>query len=407
MYDLRVFNFHVHCVFEPNTNDLHMVLDGLVCVAHGDTGDGERRLLNTMQNRAFDECESLLFTSGLPNRQASPLPVVRDDLPFDGAAEDTINMGGSLNEGTMTLLGTASSGHDLTGGFQKRWRQYRKTRKATFSRSNAPFNLPFAFRRESPLNTMTLPQDPFALLAGRSSGVLSQMRPGERSGINEQSKRTGMVQRQLVALASLASATFRNFTDRVGIGSEVVPQQGGADDPSNFPGTAGQSRARDRFREIATTGSRSTTVGGQQQLKPAGALQQLLQPCSRVPSDRRTLLAYDDPFFITPLSYVAGHAVVRYISRVSHHFIREAYEVYSADELGEFFTNTDMEIHGVVRALVKSLGGNTLLCHNVQLHEVWDSDGSGCAFLCVTITGHVALFTKEHVLEENLTSYAS
>ncbi|CUI14138.1 Hypothetical protein, putative [Bodo saltans] len=414
MHDLRVFNFHVHCVFEPNTNDLHMVLDGLVCVAHGDSGESDKRLLNTMQNRAFDECESLLFTSGLPNRQTSPVLIGREDHTFDGTDDAMMNMGGSLGEGTMTLHGTAGSYHDLTNGFQKRWRQYRRTRKATFSRSNAPFNLPFAFRRESPLSTMSLPQDPFALLVGRSSGPLSEMRPGERSGINEQAKRTGMVHRQLVALGSLASATLRNFADRIGIGSEVVPMQQG-EDPLTAPGNGGHSKSRhssDRVSSVTNhRNSGSGSIGQQQQQqlqhKPVGALQQLLQPCSRVPSDRRALLAYDDPFFITPLSYVAGHAIVRYISRVSHHFIREAYEVYSADELGEFFTNTNMEIHGVVRALVKSLGGNALLCHNVQLHEVWDSDGSGCAFLCVTITGHVAMVTKEHVLEENVTSYAS
>lgn len=36
------------------------------------------------------------------------------------------------------------------------------------------------------------------------------------------------------------------------------------------------------------------------------------------------------------------------------------------------------------------MGGNALLKHRVVCHEVWDSDGSGCAFVFVTVTGDVA-----------------
>lgn len=370
--DLRVFQFQTRCVFEPNTNDLHIVLDGLVCGAACETMQ-DRKWLVSLQNRSFDEAEALLLLTRTGKVGTTLMKVACD--------EENLAMS-DARDGSM-LRGSMDSPNEHH--FREKWRVYRRCRRNIFARSNAPFHFPFVFRRDTPLSLNL--NDPFAQLEGRSSVVDTKF--GERLGVTEQTKRTGMVRRQVQALTNVLSATMRNFADRIGIGLEVPP--------------ATLQESKNAASENIHHGQTATAIQNQKSV-----LQQLLQPCARIPPDRRTLVAFSDLFFLTPLSYVAGHAVARYICRLSQHFIREAYAVYSADDLGAFYTNTDVEVHGVVRALVKSLGGNALLAHAVQLHEVWDSDGSGCAFLCMTVTGHVALMTKESVMDDAaIMSFAS
>lgn len=50
------------------------------------------------------------------------------------------------------------------------------------------------------------------------------------------------------------------------------------------------------------------------------------------------------PTILTPLDFVAGQAIVRYLGRLSQHFIRESYEVYTTDELSAFYQQASFEV---------------------------------------------------------------
>lgn len=423
--DLRVFQLRLHCVFEPNTNDLHVVFDGLVCGQYAPQSAEHRRQAHLVL-RAFEEAQAALhpsnsasspphhplFFASLSRAQAgrSLVPVGHRQSAAGGeegqSSDDATRMFhasmiGSEGETSRWSAGGASTAAiRYAVGMARLYsaaHHHRSARCMLFQHSTAPFAvLPLAVRQAAV--AFHAPVDPFAMLESRSAfaGVHGgEAKLTDRAAVAEQAKRTGVVRRQLQALTNLASATLRNFADRVGMGPEVTVHHSSENklSTSGRTGSVGMTAIGKRGSGAATSGSGLSKVAsgdsGLGSLHHQG-VHQLVHPCSRVPAERQLLLEYEDAIFITPLCYVAGAAVVRYIGRMSQHFIREAYDIYSAEELGAFHSNTDLEIHGVVRSFVRAMGGNALLSHHVQLHEVWDSDGSGCAFLCLSVTGHVA-----------------
>nr|CAJ2469214.1 unnamed protein product [Leishmania braziliensis] len=112
-------------------------------------------------------------------------------------------------------------------------------------------------------------------------------------------------------------------------------------------------------------------------------------PAARLPKDVSQLQILIPVVHFTPLDYIAGRSIVRYLGRLSQHFIREDYETDTGDGLNMFFQRAETEIVCTVQALVRLMGGNALLKHRIVYHEICDSDGSGRAFLFATVTGDV------------------
>ncbi|KPI88650.1 hypothetical protein ABL78_2254 [Leptomonas seymouri] len=112
-------------------------------------------------------------------------------------------------------------------------------------------------------------------------------------------------------------------------------------------------------------------------------------PAARLPQDISQLRQLIPVVLFTPLDYVAGRSIVRYLGRLSQHFIREDYDTGTGDDLNVFFQRAEVEIMCMVQALVRLMGGNALLKHRIVYHEICDSDGSGSAFLFATVTGDV------------------
>ena len=112
-------------------------------------------------------------------------------------------------------------------------------------------------------------------------------------------------------------------------------------------------------------------------------------PAARLPQNMSQLLQLIPVVLFTPLDYVAGRSIVRYLGRLSQHFIREDFNTQTSDDLNVFFQRAEMEMMCMVQAVVRLMGGNALLKHRVVYHEICDSDGSGSAFLFATVTGDV------------------
>eukprot|EP00388_Colpodella_angusta_P042388 GDKK01056124.1.p1 GENE.GDKK01056124.1~~GDKK01056124.1.p1 ORF type:complete len:723 (-),score=54.45 GDKK01056124.1:47-2215(-) len=101
----------------------------------------------------------------------------------------------------------------------------------------------------------------------------------------------------------------------------------------------------------------------------------------------------DQEVYMTPLEFLPGASIVKYLGLLSQHFIRE--DTVANDRIGAFFVKTESEIHAVVASLVRAMGGNALLDHNLRYHEVYDRANS--AFLFVTVMGQVAQVTFDFV----------
>nr|CCC95015.1 predicted C2 domain protein [Trypanosoma congolense IL3000] len=145
-----------------------------------------------------------------------------------------------------------------------------------------------------------------------------------------------------------------------------------------------QARANRRARAEA---ERRGAAGVSDKKRSDGYL--LHQVTQRIPANLSSFETSDPVVVFTSQDFVAGQAIKRYVGRLSQHFIREAYEVDNSKDLGIFFQQTEIEIQCMVQAMVILMGGNALLKHRVTYHEVWDSDGSGCASLFATVTGDV------------------
>ncbi|CCW61873.1 unnamed protein product [Phytomonas sp. EM1] len=113
------------------------------------------------------------------------------------------------------------------------------------------------------------------------------------------------------------------------------------------------------------------------------------KPTERLPPE---LDALDELIFTvhcTPLDFVPGKVVVRYLGRLSQHFIRQANDIYRGAQLGSFYHHVEFEIRCLVQSLVGVMGGNAILKYRIVYHEMNDSDGSCSAFVFFSVTGDV------------------
>ncbi|CCW66816.1 unnamed protein product [Phytomonas sp. Hart1] len=113
------------------------------------------------------------------------------------------------------------------------------------------------------------------------------------------------------------------------------------------------------------------------------------RPTERLPSE---LGALDELIFTvhcTPLDYVPGKVIVRYLGRLSQHFIRQSNDINRGAQLGNFYQHVEFEIRCLVQSLVGVMGGNAILKYRIVYHEMNDSDGSCSAFVFFSVTGDV------------------
>ncbi|EAN91723.1 hypothetical protein, conserved [Trypanosoma cruzi] len=344
---LHVMGFTFDFFFEPNSCSLQLRLEG--CLMLRTTT--QRVRLMELEERSFMECMRRIERYPLPGPIVYGNPSGSADI--HPPSQDTSTLPhGSLGS-VPTLDGNRSSGFGSFGDGEKV--MLRNIERRIFVMSNAPYALPFVFERH-----VSPP------VLGSSEGTNSApLTASDVYGYYKDNRaRPGMMERQWQALALLASTAVRNLMEKTGLNSDG---KGGVD-----------ARHRDGANSLKSTGS-------------GGPI--LHQPAQRLPMDLKTLEANDSSIIFTPLDFVAGRSIARYVGRLSQHFIREAYEIDSSEDLGVFFQKTEFEMQCLVQAMVCLMGGNALLKHCVTYHEVWDSDGSGCAFVFVTVTGDVVQTT--------------
>ncbi|KAG2825227.1 hypothetical protein PC116_g13277 [Phytophthora cactorum] len=97
---------------------------------------------------------------------------------------------------------------------------------------------------------------------------------------------------------------------------------------------------------------------------------------------------------LTPLGYIPGAHVTRYLGRVTLHFIKESWTVRESGGLGAFYHLFLSEAIAIVRAHVRSLGGNAMLTFRlvpIESSQLYRNQ----VYNMISITGDVVMIERE------------
>ncbi|CAK4854938.1 unnamed protein product [Aphanomyces euteiches] len=97
---------------------------------------------------------------------------------------------------------------------------------------------------------------------------------------------------------------------------------------------------------------------------------------------------------LTPLSYVPGAKILRYLGRITLHFIKESWTVREIGGLGAFFHLFLSEAIAVVRAHVRALGGNAMLSFRlvpIESSQLYRNQ----VYNMISVTGDAVLLERE------------
>ncbi|OQS06331.1 hypothetical protein THRCLA_01628, partial [Thraustotheca clavata] len=97
---------------------------------------------------------------------------------------------------------------------------------------------------------------------------------------------------------------------------------------------------------------------------------------------------------LTPLSYVPGSKIIRYLGRITLHFIKESWTVRELGGLGAFFHLFLSEAIAVVRAHVRALGGNAMLSFRllpIESSQLYRNQ----VYNMISVTGDAVLLERD------------
>ncbi|KAF4318048.1 hypothetical protein BBO99_00004195 [Phytophthora kernoviae] len=97
---------------------------------------------------------------------------------------------------------------------------------------------------------------------------------------------------------------------------------------------------------------------------------------------------------LTPLGYIPGAHVTRYLGRVTLHFIKESWTVRESGGLGAFYHLFLSEAIAIVRAHVRSLGGNAMLTFRlvpIESSQLYRNQ----VYNMISITGDAVMIERE------------
>lgn len=97
---------------------------------------------------------------------------------------------------------------------------------------------------------------------------------------------------------------------------------------------------------------------------------------------------------LTPLAYIPGAHVTRYLGRVTLHFIKESWTVRESGGLGAFYHLFVNEAIAIVRAHVRSLGGNAMLTFRlvpIESSQLYRNQ----VYNMISITGDAVMIERE------------
>lgn len=93
---------------------------------------------------------------------------------------------------------------------------------------------------------------------------------------------------------------------------------------------------------------------------------------------------------ITPLNYIPGSTMEKFIGTIHLSFIKESFSLRGSDDMNVFTQNLILEAQKIARAHVLALGGNVLSSFNLELAQKFKPT-KGQGYCLLTITGDAML----------------
>lgn len=148
-------------------------------------------------------------------------------------------------------------------------------------------------------------------------------------------------------------------------------------------------------RDIELSGFAASSTSVHQQAKLAAGSSNMRQ----LGGGARSAGQYSSPLGrewieLTPLAYIPGARVVQYLGRVTLHFIKESWTVRESGGLGAFHHLFLSEAIAIVRAHVRSLGGNAMLTFRlvpIESSQLYRNQ----VYNMISITGDAVMIERE------------
>lgn len=395
---IQVVNYRMHIQFEQRSHDMHMRVEGVV-VGENDCSSSKLRWL---EEEAFRHCTKMISASPFPPLTPTseeaisihqqyccfpPLPERKREANDEGTAESnssSIPLNGPMSSDDVErrhLPGTLSPSFDLKNDDSTSRQNicsiapslsrqviappHYKELLQLFIRSTAPFSLPYVFCSD------------VGMLKPWSTQMYADGSPHAADEIPDRFTTYDIFrvpQNQSQSFVSRISSWISNLNDSF-------------------------SRFNTRSTKIDVMKSslppQSCTSAQIQEENVASTMDNRCCPVFHCSDDECDPSRQHFPtVLMSGLDYVPGFRVVRYLGRLSQHFIREDTGVITAKQLGAFYQASEHEVLSMVQSLVVLQGGNALLQYSIVFHEIEDSEGSGNVSALMTVAGDVVQVTE-------------
>jgi hypothetical protein len=94
---------------------------------------------------------------------------------------------------------------------------------------------------------------------------------------------------------------------------------------------------------------------------------------------------------ITPLAYIPGCRIRKYLGQINLHFIRESWTVKENGGLGNFYHEMLMHAQSVCRAHIVAQGGNALTSFRLKPHESGGKIYRNQVYCLLSVAGDMCL----------------
>lgn len=395
---IQVVNYRMHIQFEQRSHDMHMRVEGVV------VGENDRSYakLRWLEEEAFRHCTKMICASRYPpltptseeaisiHQQYCCLPTLQErksEANDEGTVESTSSntlLNGPMSSddvGRRHPPATFSPSFDLKNDDSTSRQSicpiapslsgqlfvppHYKELLHLFIRSTAPFSLPYVFCSD------------VGMLKPWSTQMYADGSPHGTDEIPDRFTTYDIYrvpQNESKSFVSRMRSWISSFNDSFSRFNTSSTRNDGA--KSSLPP---QSRASADIQEenaASTMDNRCCPV-----------FHSLDDECDPFRQHFPTVL-------MSGLDYVPGFRVVRYLGRLSQHFIREDTGVITAKQLGAFYQALEHEVLSMVQSLVILQGGNALLQYSIVFHEIEDSEGSGNVSALMTVAGDVVQVTE-------------
>lgn len=92
---------------------------------------------------------------------------------------------------------------------------------------------------------------------------------------------------------------------------------------------------------------------------------------------------------VTPMSFVPGTQVIKYLGRVELHFIKESFIIREQGGMSSFTHRFLLEVCQIAKSHVHSLGGNCLLSYRIMNVIISEKESKNQGYCLVEVSGDV------------------